>query len=164
MREGGKWIVYESTVPQSRKVTLCRFLKKAKKWHYAILRPNFNVKFDDLADVRRLLEQRLGVSYDLGFDYESEKLFCSKMVYDVYRKVFDIEIGSIKTFQQIFEENPESSLSFWNIWFFGKIPWERRTVTPKDQFYDGDLFIIYNWENSRNRWDIPIENKNSTLL
>ena len=34
------------------------------------------------------------------------------------------------TFAHLLERNPSAGLGFWRVWYFGRIPWTRETVTP----------------------------------
>jgi hypothetical protein len=50
------------------------------------------------------------------------------------REVLDeatgIRIGDIETFAALYSRRPDTELRFWKIWYLGRIPWARETVTP----------------------------------
>lgn len=137
----GNWIVAESSVPLSKKVPLCKFLEKSSKYLFEVKRLNRPLESSEIAELLSKANAMLGIYYDLGFDFDSERLFCSKFVYLAYQSI-GIKVGDIQTFRQLFEANPNLSLTFWKFWFFGSIPWDHRTVTPASQLNDSKFQTI----------------------
>jgi hypothetical protein len=60
-------------------------------------------------------------------------------------------VGEITTFRDLLERNPETNLRLWNIWFFGRIPWERTTVTPASLYNSASLEIVFDGALHRDR-------------
>ncbi len=137
----GNWIVSESKVPFATETLLCKFLKRSSQYNFEIKRLNRTLLPAEINMMRTRARGMLNGHYDLGFDFDSPKLFCSKFVYLTY-KAIDIEVGKIQTFRQLLSENPGYSPAFWQLFFFGKIPWERRTVTPASQLNDGKFISV----------------------
>lgn len=135
------WYVAESALLKSRKTPLCKYLSRTQDERFEVRRLKKYLSVSDLAILKDYLESQMGIFYDTGFDYDSSQLFCSKLVYDAFQNI-GIEVGQIKTFKAVLDENPEGSLTFWQVWFLGSIPWERRTVTPKDQLVDDEFFTV----------------------
>ena len=71
--------------------------------------------------------------YHFGFDFDSKRAFCSKLVYEAYLEALGVEVGTLETFQELFNKNPTAPANFWRIWFLGSIPWHQRTVTTTSQ-------------------------------
>lgn len=151
--------ITESTYPFSKDTEFCQFVNKAKG-KVAIRRlKNVSVTEDENQELINASQKRLGIYYHLGFDFDSQKQFCSKFVYEVMQEVLNVEVGSIETFQQLLDSHPnpqdrEAAVSFFEAWFFRwaipgipNIPWERRTITPKSQYEDIDLYTVYSWTN-----------------
>ncbi len=88
-------------------------------------------------------QERMGKWYHLGFDYDSPRQYCSKFVYQVYRQALGVELGKLQTLEQLLNENPQANVSFWRAWYFGFIPWNRRTVTPASQLIDPQLETVF---------------------
>jgi hypothetical protein len=137
-REGDDWLVAESAVPRSRCSPLHRFLGRSEAGRWAVMR----LKSPPDADAQRRLqleaERRMGQWYHFGFDLESRRQFCSKFIFEVYRDALGVNLGTIESFRELLDRNPASPLAFWRMWFLGRIPWERRTITPGSQ-YQSDL-------------------------
>lgn len=136
------WFVAESALLQSRRTPLCDYLDRTQDQRLEVRRLKKYLSVQEIYILKDYLESQMGLFYDTGFNYDSQQLFCSKLVYDTFQNI-DVEVGQIKTFKQVLDENPEGSLTFWKVWFLGSIPWDRRTVTPKDQLIDDDFYTVY---------------------
>lgn len=137
----GQWRVAEGAVPLSQELALCDFLKKSSPYKLEIRRLGRPLGPVEISTMKTTAQSMLGQPYDLGFNFDSRKTFCSKFVYLVYRSV-GIEVGKIQSFQDLLAENPQSSLGFWRLWFLGRIPFERRTVTPASQLVDSKFTTV----------------------
>jgi len=131
--DGNEWIIAESGVPRSRFCPLTRFLRRSQGGRCAVMR--LRTPLDATAQ-RRLQEEagrRMGQRYHLGFDLDSGRQFCSKFIYEVYKDALGVPSGTIMSFRELLDRNPTSPLTFWKFWFLGRIPWDRRTITPQSQ-------------------------------
>lgn len=158
--ELGDLYVSESTYPFSKDTNFCDFVNKAKTKIAVRRLKNKSLSVNDLEDIKAATKTRLGYYYDLGFNLDSSKQFCSKFVYEVFDEALGIEIGKIETFQELLDSHIDTrrrdeARAFFEVWFFRwaipgipNIPWERRTVTPKSQYYDHDLTTVYTWESN----------------
>ena len=86
--------------------------------------------------------RRIGVVYDTGFNLASHRQFCSRFVREVVRDATRIVLGDVETFDMLLRRNPDHPLGFWRIWYFGRIPWRRRTVTPASLLDSGALEVV----------------------
>lgn len=136
------WLIAESTVPFAKFTPLHKYLKRSHGRWIAVRRVQQNLTADQIASLHQACEKHMGRIYDFGFNYDSKKLFCSKFVFDVYREALNLEIGSIQSFENLLQPETNQSLWFWKFWFFGAIPWSRRTVTPASQLDDSSLLTI----------------------
>lgn len=142
-REGADWLVAESAVFWSRYCPLGRFLRRSEGGRCAVMR--LKTPLDEPAQKRLQVEagRRMGQRYHFGFDLDSRHQFCSKFVYEVYRDALGVSIGTIESFRDLLQRNPTSPLTFWKLWFLGRIPWERRTITPGSQYQCDLLEPVY---------------------
>jgi len=136
------WLIAESTVPFAKFTPLHKYLRRSHDRWVAVKRVHQDLNADQVTSLRRVSEKHMGRIYDFGFNYDSKKLFCSKFVFDVYRETLGLEIGSIQSFENLLQPETNQSLAFWKFWFFGAIPWSRRTVTPASQLDDSSLFSV----------------------
>ncbi len=129
----GELTVAESRVPFSSFTTLDKFLARSEKGKFAIRRLSGGLSAEQVRQLRAECERRMGRAYHQGFNFDSSREFCSKFVYCAYRDALGIEVGRLETFRELLSRNPKAPVGWWRLWFFGFIPWERRTVTPTSQ-------------------------------
>ncbi len=140
---GEDFMVAESSVPLSRITTLSQFIDRSEGGQFAVRRLRFDLTDKQIKALQVESQKRLGKWYHLGFKYESSRQFCSKFVYDVYRDALGVEVGQLQTFSELLNENPGVSLTFWRLWYFGFIPWDRVTITPGIQYKADCLETVF---------------------
>lgn len=128
--EGGQVQVAESTLPLSRVTSLERFVQRSEGGRVAVRRLAEPLSPQQAGRVAAAAQARLGVRYDTGFDLHSGGQFCSRFVHEVLLEATGVRVGQVQTFAQLLNERPEAGLGFWRVWYFGRIPWQRETVTP----------------------------------
>lgn len=138
----GQWMVAESRVPISCYTPLADFIRRSKEGWFSIKRVNRHFSSGDISKLRTACDLMIGKLYHLGFNYQSNRQFCSKFVYDAYQKSLGISVGKLQTLKQLLDANPDMSQTFWRVWYFGFIPWNRLTVTPGSQFEDPYLLKV----------------------
>lgn len=131
----GKLIVAESKVPKVKETPFCAFLKRSKKYKYEIRRYRRPLASAEVYTMQLTAQTHFGKLYDLGFNLDSNRMFCSKFVFLLYQSI-GIPIGNVQTFQELLQSRPQTDLSFWRFWYLGRIPWTRRTVTPASVLAD----------------------------
>ena len=143
VREQGEWFVMESAVPVVKRSPLRSFLSKTCEDQVAIRRLKSGVSSDQIDRLKAEAEKRLGTFYHLGFKYDSKRQFCSKFVHECFRDALGIKLGKVETLEVLLEQNPQASVGFWRAWYFGLIPWQRRTLTPASQLADDALETVF---------------------
>ncbi len=140
---GEDYLVAESRVPISTTTTLKKFIKRSNKHHYAIKRLRNVLTEQQKTAICNQIPQRLNILYHTGFRFDSKRQFCSKFIYEIYKEALDLEIGKIETFNDLLKSNPNANLTFWKLWFFGRIPWQRKTITPASLWFSPKLETIF---------------------
>lgn len=120
----------ESTVPLSRRTTLARFVARSEGGRVAVRRLAVPLDPAQVAQIDHAARQREGIRYDTGFDLQSGGQFCSRFVHEVLLQATGVAVGEVQTFEQLLQRQPGADLGFWRLWYGGRIPWQRRTVTP----------------------------------
>lgn len=148
--ENNNWVVYESKIPISSVTGLCEFLQRSKNGRYAVTRLKGGLSDDQVSSMRVKAKSLLGYYYHQGFDFDGNRMFCSKFSFLVYQAA-GLEAGHLETFQQLFDGYPEGPakvalLGFWNRWYRAGlhpgVPFTRRTVTPASQLKDERFDVI----------------------
>lgn len=140
---GPEPLVAESKVPKSVLTPLSRFVGRSEAGYVAIRRPLQALDASQQAALREAANARMGRWYDLGFNLHSERQFCSRLVHESLLEATGETVGKVQNFRELLTENPQAPLTFWRIWFLGRIPWERETVTPASQLASLQLTTIY---------------------
>ncbi|MCV6612609.1 MAG: YiiX/YebB-like N1pC/P60 family cysteine hydrolase [Amphritea sp.] len=143
IREGNDWYVLESKVPTVSKTPLRKYLSRTCNGEVMVRRLPSSLTKTQVHELKRAANKRYGQFYHLGFKYESQRQFCSKFVYQVYKEALGIELGKVQTLEQLLEENPQASVRFWRCWYLGFIPWQRKTITPASQIADPQLTTVF---------------------
>jgi len=133
----------ESRFPLSGSTTLTRFVARSAGGRIAVMRlpaPLTPAQQEALVAAAR---QRARVFYDTGFDAHSPRQFCSRYVRELLRQAADVEVGDVQTFQQLLAAAPRADVGFWRAWYFGRIPWQRETVTPASVLHTPGLKTVF---------------------
>ncbi|BBB26201.1 YiiX/YebB-like N1pC/P60 family cysteine hydrolase [Amphritea japonica] len=143
LKENDQWIVVESKVPFVCKTPLRRFLQRTRNSQVMVRRLRQTVTSEQINTIKQLTERQIGRLYHPGFKLDSERQFCSKLVYSIYKEAIGIQLGKILTIEQLLNENPQASSALWRFWYFGTIPWQRQTLTPASQLKDQQLQTVF---------------------
>lgn len=140
---GAEPIVSESTFPFSKHTPLSTFIRRSKDGRVTVKRLPHPLSEAQQAAIRAASEKRLRRFYDTGFNLGSRKQFCSRFVYEIMKEALGLEIGKVQTLRVLLDENPNADMRFWRLWYFGRIPWTRETVTPASQHIDPQLVTVF---------------------
>ena len=139
----GNWQVAESSFPHSKITPLAKFIARSEHGRFYITRSRQPLSSAEKLALRRAAGERMGIRYDLGFNYDSRRQYCSKFVHDVYQEATGVPIGSLTTFRQLLAVNPQAPMLFWRVWFCGFIPWDRRCVTTTSELKAQNFSLVY---------------------
>ncbi|HSD37324.1 MAG TPA: YebB family permuted papain-like enzyme [Rhodocyclaceae bacterium] len=128
--DGTDWIIAESCLPCVRRRRFQDFVARSENGSFVIRRLPRPLTEVEQIRLRIAADSRMGQLYHTGFRLRSRRQFCSKFVHEVLAEACGEEIGEVETFETLLRRNPQTSLRFWRIWFFGRIPWQRETITP----------------------------------
>jgi len=138
----GEWIVEESKVPVVCRTPLRRFLDRSEDGLFEIRRLPRPLTPDELTRLQAYSVSQLGRPYDTGFDINSRRTFCSKFARAALHAATGQWIGREETFSELLLQRQSMPLWFWRTWYFGMIPWERRTITPQMLLTTPDLITL----------------------
>lgn len=137
------WLVAESAVPTVRYSPLADFIARSENGWLVVRRRRGGLTASQVVVLRNECDARMGKLYHLGFHYLSSRQFCSKFVYESYLAALGIEVGTVESFRTLLNNLPNTPLLFWRLWFLGRIPWARLTVTPASQLRSDQLETVW---------------------
>jgi hypothetical protein len=135
--------IAESRFPFSRTTTLSRFVARSDRGRVAVARLDARLTPDQRERLSAAARRRLGVFYDTGFDLHSGRQFCSRYVREVLAEATGVEVGEVETFATLLARQPGTGLRFWKFWYFGRIPWQRETVTPASLLHSPAVRTVF---------------------
>jgi len=149
---GPEPLIAESAFPLSRITTLSRFVARSADRRFAVTRFNDELTAGQQHAILAAARQRLGVLYDTGFDLHSRRQFCSRFVREVLQEGTGSSVGDIETFSTLLSKHPDAHVSFWKLWYFGRIPWARETVTPASVLRSPLMHPVFDGAASAGLW------------
>lgn len=140
---GAEPLIAESRVPLSGETTWSRFVKRSETGRVAVARLNARLDKKQEGKLKRAVKARRGILYDTGFDMHSPRQFCSRFVREVLDDATGVKLGEVENFATLLQRNPQADQTFWQVWYFGSIPWQRETVTPASLLRDDKLIVYF---------------------
>ena len=150
-RAGQQTLIAESSFPLSRTTSFQRFVARSECGRVAIARLRTPLTPQQQIRLLEAVRERSGVWYDTGFNLHSRRQFCSRFVREVLAHAAGVEVGEVESFAQLFARQPNAALGFWRLWYFGRIPWVRQTVTPASLLRSPALQVAYDGQVSAER-------------
>lgn len=98
-RKGGRWMVLEAVQPV-KYTPLEAWIRRGTGGHVEAKRVRASVRSlstDDLAKVRREGERFLGRPYDLTFEWDDRRIYCSELVWKAYERALGLRLGRLQT-------------------------------------------------------------------
>jgi hypothetical protein len=142
-------LIGESTFPLSRTTRLSRFIARSERSRVAVARLASEPTAEQRQAIVEAARRRAGILYDTGFNLRSRRQFCSRYVREVMSEATGTSLGEIETFATLLARRPDTDLGFWKLWYFGRIPWQRETVTPASVLKSPELRLVFDGAASR---------------
>jgi hypothetical protein len=135
--------VAESRFPLSGTTTLRRFTRRSAGGRIAIARMRRSLSPTEQKRIATAARRRAGIVYDTGFNLHSRRQFCSRFAREVIHEATGERVGTVETFADLLHAQPDARLWFWTLWYFGRIPWQRQTVTPASLLNSPQVEVVF---------------------
>jgi len=139
--ENEKWYVYEAVQPV-KKTPLAKWIARGEKGHYVIKR----LKNADevltpavLKEMKAAGEKYKGKDYDIYFGWSDEKIYCSELVWKIYKQAANIEIGNLQTLSEFDLSHPEVQKKMKER-YGNTIPQNEKFISPAAMF-DSEMLV-----------------------
>ncbi len=112
------------------------WIKRGEKGHYVIKRLKNSssvITENSIANLKSNATQYLGKNYDLKFEWSDDKIYCSELVWKLYKESFGIELCSLKTIKDYDLQNKQVQ-SKMKERYGNEIPLNEIVVSPQDIF------------------------------
>ncbi|MCB9234912.1 MAG: YiiX family permuted papain-like enzyme [Bacteroidia bacterium] len=143
IQENGDWAVLEAVQPVSI-TPLKEWIARDPEKHYVVKRLIeaetilTDQKKSELAEEGR---KYLGWNYDLEFEWQDQEMYCSELVWKVYKNVLNIELGDLKPLGEYDLSNPIVKAKLTER--YGKnLPLKEPMISPQSIFEAKSLRLI----------------------
>ena len=94
-----------------------------------------------LSDMEDIANGYPGKNYDIYFEWSDEKIYCSELVWKIYKEATGIEIGNLKTLKD-FDLSSNSVQSIMEERYGNDIPLDEDVISPAGMFNSEKLVLI----------------------
>ena len=140
-QEGEEFFVYEAVQP-IKLTPLDDFIKRGKNGHYVLKRVKESVadlSSGKIAEMKKAGKKYMGKNYDLQFLWSDDKIYCSELVWKIYKEVFDIEIGKLQQIKDFDLSDPVVQKKVKER-YGTNVPMEEPIITP-DRMFKSNLLV-----------------------
>lgn len=135
VHEKGEWMVFEAVQPV-RLTPLHTWIKRGQGGHLVIKRLKDVERFlpeATLIKMRVVGKRYLGKPYDLTFEWDDRRIYCSELVWKVYKEGADIELGSLQHLKDLDLSHPTVQKKMQER-FGKKVPMDEPVISPQAIF------------------------------
>ncbi len=139
----GKFLVYEAVEPV-KLTPLKTWIKRGNKGHYIVKRLKdaaTRLSPSVLKKMKAAGEQYLGKHYDLYFEWSDDKIYCSELVWKIYKEALGIELGKLQRLESFDLSNDVVQKKLQER-YKGKIPLDEKVISPADIFESSQLITV----------------------
>ncbi len=140
----GEFFVYEAIQPV--KITpLQKFIERGDNQHYVVKRLIDSEKLittDAIQKMKQYGEKQIGKNYDLYFEWSDDKIYCSELVWKIYKNALGVEIGKLQKLKEFDLSHPAVKEKLKER-YGNKIPYEENVISPAAIFESPLLETVF---------------------
>ncbi len=142
-QEGAEFFVYEAVQPV-KFTPLATWINRGKNKSYVVKRLKNSEAYlspAGIAKMKTIGKKYLGKDYDLKFAWSDDKIYCSELVWKIYKEAFGVEIGRLEQIKNFDLSDPRVQEKVKER--YGRnIPMEEFIITPDRMFQSDQLVTI----------------------
>lgn len=139
----GQFLVYEAVQPV-KLTPLKDWINRGENGHYVIKRLANADKVltnSTLTKMKQLGEQFNGKPYDIYFEWSDDKIYCSELVWKIYKQAVNIEIGQLEKLAD-FDLSNDIVRAKMKERYGDNIPMDEKVISPAAMFNSDKLITI----------------------
>lgn len=139
----GQFLVFEAVQPVKR-TPLKDWVNRGENGHYVIKRLNNADQILTsaiLTKMKEIGEQFRGKDYDIYFEWSDDKIYCSELVWKIYKQATGIEIGELEQLSN-FDLTNEVVRAKMKERYGDNIPLDEKVISPAAMFESDKLILI----------------------
>lgn len=121
----GKWVIHEAIGPV-RAVPLTTWIMQGVAQDYDVyrLKPEYRDRIEELLAAT---EPYMGRPYDIQYDFDDEKIYCSELIFKAFRSVYGEDLGKVVTLGELNWKPHEAFIRHID----PSLPLQRKMITPR---------------------------------
>jgi len=139
----GQYYVYEAVQPV-KLTKLNDWIKRGEDSHYVVKRlkdSNEKLTDENVKRMKNVGERFKGKSYDLYFEWSDDKIYCSELVWKIYKETLGLEIGQLQELRE-FDLTDDIVKNKMKERYGDKIPLDEKVISPATMFDSDKLVTI----------------------
>ena len=139
----GQFFVYEAVQPV-KLTPLTEWINRGENGHYVIKRlenADQVLTNSTLTKMKQIGEQFNGKPYDIYFGWSDDKIYCSELVWKMYKQATNIEIGKLEQLSD-FDLSNEIVKAKMKERYGSNIPMDEKVISPAAMFNSDKLITI----------------------
>lgn len=142
--ENGKYYVFEAIQPV-KLTKLEKWMQRGKDGKYVIKRLKNSetvLTKENIIKMKEIGNTFLGKSYDITFEWNDNKIYCSELIWKVYKRALGIEIGKLQELNE-FDLTNKVVKQKMKERYGNKIPLHETVISPASIFESNLLETIF---------------------
>jgi len=141
IRDGVAFVVEAAAKVRYR--PLAEWIAQGERGHYVVkrLRPDMALDADAQQQLAATAEGFVGKSYDLLFAWSDEDIYCSELVWKIYQRSLNIEIGALQPLREFDLQSPLVQDKMRER-YGDRIPLDEPVISPAAMFDSGFPVVI----------------------
>ncbi len=143
-KDGNDFYVFEAIQPVKR-TPLDKWIARGKDGKYVIKRLKNAAQIltpETLTEMKQVGNKFNGKNYDLTFEWSDDKIYCSELIWKIYKRATGIEIGKLEKLSD-FDLTNEAVKQKMKERYGDKIPTNEIVISPS-AIFNSDLLTIVN--------------------
>lgn len=143
-KEGNDFFVYEAVQPV-KLTPLKDWIKRGEDWHFVIKRIKNSESLltqETLIKMKQIGEKYAGKDYDLYFEWSDSRIYCSELVWKIYKEAVGLEIGELEKLGD-FNLTDNAVKQKLMERYGDNIPKEELVISPASMFNSDQLITIF---------------------
>jgi len=142
LKKQGKWMVLEAVQPV-KYTALRKWIKRGEKGEFVVKRLKTPQQLDQaiILDMKNKAKRYLGKPYDSYFGWSNERIYCSELVWKLFKQVCQVELGEHQKLKDLDLAYPEVYYKLTQR-YGNNIPWEEEVISPAAIFQSNQLVEV----------------------
>lgn len=96
---------------------------------------------ESLSKMKKVGEKFRGKPYDRYFEWSNDRIYCSELVWKIYKEALQLEIGTLKKLSD-FDLSHQEVRTIMNNRYKGKIPYNEIVISPESMYNADNLITV----------------------